>query len=41
MDYVTLRFREELEAILDVIERKNALKGKVPIFGLRASTSQA
>ena len=39
VDYVILRFREELEAILDAIERRNALKGKVPIFGLGAPTS--
>jgi hypothetical protein len=41
VDHITVRFREELEAILDAIDRRNSLKGKVPIFGLGASTSQS
>jgi hypothetical protein len=39
VEHTTLRFREELEVILDTIARRNSLRGKVPIFGLGASTS--
>jgi hypothetical protein len=39
MEHTTSRFREELEVILDTIAQRNSLRGKVPIFGLEASTS--
>jgi hypothetical protein len=39
VEHTTSRFREELEVILDTIACRNSLRGKVPIFGLRASTS--
>jgi hypothetical protein len=39
VEHTTLRFREELEVIFDTIARRNSLRGKVPIFGLGASTS--
>jgi hypothetical protein len=39
VEHTTLRFREELEVILDTIARRNSLWGKVPVFGLGASTS--
>jgi hypothetical protein len=39
VEHTTSRFREELEIIFDTIARKNSLRGKVPIFGLGASTS--
>jgi hypothetical protein len=39
VEHTTLRFREELEVIFDTIARRNSLQGKVPIFGLGASTS--
>jgi hypothetical protein len=39
VEYTTSRFREELEVIFDTIARRNSLRGKVPIFGLGASTS--
>jgi hypothetical protein len=40
VEHTTSRFREELEVILDTITCKNSLRGKVPIFGLGASTSR-
>jgi hypothetical protein len=39
VEHTTSRFREELEVIFDTIARRNLLRGKVPIFGLGASTS--
>jgi hypothetical protein len=39
VEHTTSRFWEELEVILDTIARRNSLRGKVPIFGLGASTS--
>jgi hypothetical protein len=39
VEHTTSRFREELEIIFDTIARRNSLRGKVPIFGLGASTS--
>jgi hypothetical protein len=39
VEHTTSRFREELEVIFDTIARRNSLRGKVPIFGLGASTS--
>jgi hypothetical protein len=39
MEHTTSRFWEELEVIFDTIARRNSLRGKVPIFGLGASTS--
>jgi hypothetical protein len=39
VEHTTLRFREELEVIFDTITQRNALRGKVPVFGLGASTS--
>jgi hypothetical protein len=39
VEHTTSRFREELEVIFDTIARRNSLQGKVPIFGLRTSTS--
>jgi hypothetical protein len=39
VEHTTLRFREELKIIFDTIARRNSLRGKVPIFGLEASTS--
>jgi hypothetical protein len=39
VEHTTSSFREELEVIFDTIARKNSLRGKVPIFGLGASTS--
>jgi hypothetical protein len=39
VEHTTSRFREELEVIFDTIARRNSLRGKVPIFGLEASTS--
>jgi hypothetical protein len=39
VEHTTLRFREELEVILDTIARKNSLWGKIPVFDLGASTS--
>jgi hypothetical protein len=37
--HTTSRFWEELEVIFDTIARRNSLRGKVPVFGLGASTS--
>jgi hypothetical protein len=39
VEHTTSRFREELEVVFDTIARRNSLRGKVPIFGLGASTS--
>jgi hypothetical protein len=39
VEHTTSRFWEELEVILDTIARRNSLRGKVPVFGLGASTS--
>jgi hypothetical protein len=39
VEHTTSRFRKELEVIFDTIARRNSLRGKVPIFGLGASTS--
>jgi hypothetical protein len=39
VEHTTLRFWEELEVIFDIIARRNSLRGKVPVFGLGASTS--
>jgi hypothetical protein len=39
VEHTTLRFQEELKVILDTIARRNSLRGKVPVFGLRAFTS--
>jgi hypothetical protein len=39
VEHTTSRFRQELEVIFDTIARRNSLRGKVPIFGLGASTS--
>jgi hypothetical protein len=39
VEHTTSRFREELEVIFDTIAQRNSLQGKVPVFGLRASTS--
>jgi hypothetical protein len=39
VEHTTLRFREELEVIFDTITQRNTLRGKVPVFGLGASTS--
>jgi hypothetical protein len=39
VEHTTSRFRDELEVIFDTITRRNALRGKVPVFGLGASTS--
>jgi hypothetical protein len=39
VEHTTSRFREELEVIFDTIARRNSLRGKVPVFGLGASTS--
>jgi hypothetical protein len=39
LEHTTSRFRKELEFIFDTIARRNSLRGKVLIFGLRASTS--
>jgi hypothetical protein len=38
VEHTTSRFREELEVIFDTITRRNSLWGKVPVFGLGAST---
>jgi hypothetical protein len=40
VEHTTSRFQEELEVIFHTIARKNSLRGKVPIFGLGASTSK-
>jgi hypothetical protein len=39
VEHTTLRFREELEVILDTIAQRNSLRGKVSVFDLGASTS--
>jgi hypothetical protein len=39
VEHTTSRFREELEVLFDTIAQRNSLRGKVPIFGLGASTS--
>jgi hypothetical protein len=39
VEHTTSRFREELEVIFGTITRRNSLRGKVPVFGLGASTS--
>jgi hypothetical protein len=39
VEYITCRFREELEAILSTIALRDLQKGKIPLFLLRAFTS--